>query len=437
MRPHGIDVVRRARLYADGKTLVVRDRRRRERRYEVGAGGIRRAVFYPPPADLWETVSKRPAERWGVLVFKGEDERDILEVPLAEWLPEANVVGALDLRPKKCLVRTGLKELASALGVAVEESPTPRAEAGEKTEHRQGSRPDRAAQGELPRWFSWVRGVGAFGWFTALVVAFAADVDGALPVAAGALFLMPAADSVVRVRGWWRTRRQAGSRSADAVVIKPDPAAGESATRRFHRAASVWVTPSQVVLTDTVGWQRQMGRRGTHGVARLVRLVAADTREPLGVEFRDGNGEVRALIPWRHWFAGPKGPERWADLVAALSVPATDEEFKTARSAKDRSGNTESWWKGHLLAADARRMSPMEAKEARAEMSWHSSVIGGNELLIIPLFSLLLLAGLFGDDTAWRLAGALSALTIAVELVPPTLSWLVSCLSYDRPCKKP
>jgi hypothetical protein len=195
--------------------------------------------------------------------------------------------------------------------------------------------------------------------------------------------------------------------------------------------------PGQVVLTNTVGWERQIGRRGTHGVARLVRLVAADTREPLGVEFRDGNGEVRALIPWRYWFAGPKGPERWAELVAALSVPVTDEEPKTARSAKGRSGNAEPWWKGHLLAADARRMPPMEAKEARAETSWHSSVIGGNELLLIPLFSLLLLAGLFGDDTAWRLAGALSALTIAVELVPPVLSWLISRLSYDRPCKNP
>jgi hypothetical protein len=429
MRPYGVDVVRRARLYADGKILVVRDRRRRERRYVVGAGGIQRAVFYPPPADLWETVSKRPAERWGVLVFKGEGERDILEVPLAKWLPEANVVGALDLRPKKCLARTGLRELASALGVSVEESPRPRAEAGERPAGARGDKPGRAVHGELPGWFSWVRGVGTFGWFIALAIALAADLDVARFIAAGALFLVPAANTVVRVRAWWHSRQQAG----DAVVIKPDPAAGEVATRRFHRAASVAVLPGEVVLTNTVGQERRLGRRGTHGVARLVRLVTADTLQPLGVELRDGNGEARALIPWRHWFAGPQGPERWDELVKALSVPMTDERLKAARTDKNRTGSTKPWWKGHLLAADARRMSPMEAKQARAETSWHSAVVGGNELLIVPLFSLVLLAGLVGDNAVALLTGLLSALTIVGELVPAAVSFLISRLSYDKP----
>ncbi|MET7451253.1 hypothetical protein ABZT03_05005 [Streptomyces sp. NPDC005574] len=432
MRPYGVDVVRRARLYADGKTLVVRDRRRRERRFEVGAAGIRRAVFYPPPGDLWDTVSTRPAERWGVLVFKGEDERAILEVPLAEWLPEASVVGALDLRPKKCLDRTGLKELVSALAVPLEESPKPRAEAEERPEDGRGDKPHRAVNGELPRWFSWVRGIGILGWFVALVMAFAAHIDVAVPLAAGFLFLVPAADLVVRVRAWWRGRRQADTRLADAV-LSPAPADEATATRRFRRTASVCVLPAEVVVTDTVGRERRLGRHGAHGVARLVRLVVADTRLPLGVEFRDGNGEARALIPWAHWFAGPQGPERWAEMVAALSVPVTDEAVKGTGTGGTRSGSTEPWWRGHPLAQEARLMSPMAAKEARAETSWTGSVIGGNELMLIPFFSLLLLVGLFADDAAWRVAGVLSALTIVGELVPAAMSRLISYLSYDRP----
>src|SRR5690348_10237443 len=103
MRPHGVQAVRRARLYSDGAALVLRDRGLSEHRYPVSSGGIRRAVFSPPSADLWVAGSGRPVERWGVLAFQEEDGQPILEVPLADWLPEANVVGTLDLRPEKCL----------------------------------------------------------------------------------------------------------------------------------------------------------------------------------------------------------------------------------------------------------------------------------------------------------------------------------------------
>ncbi|MFD8721872.1 hypothetical protein ACFV2H_28740 [Streptomyces sp. NPDC059629] len=430
MRPHNVDVVRRARLYADGKTLVVRDRRLRERRYPVGAGGIRRAVFVPPDAsDAWETVSKRPTERWGVLVFENEDGHDVLCVPLAEWLPEAGVVGILNLKPAKCLDRTGLRELAAALGIPVEEKPRSGAGGRELPETGPGRAPDRAIHRELPRWHNWTRGLGAFGWLVALVVAFAADVDWCLPIAAGALFALPAADSVVRVGAWWRNRRDVG-RFAEAVVITPDPAAGGGATPRFRRTACVRVLPGDVVLTDTVGRERWLGREGAHGVARLVRLVSPGDRQPLGVEFRDRSGEVRALLPWRHWFAGLQGQKRWEEMVSALSVSAVDEE---ARSTRRPVEVTKPLWTGHPLAADARMMSPLPAKDARAETSWHSSVIGGNELLLVPLFSLVLIAGLFGDTVTARLAGLFSALTIVTEWAPAATWSLISRFYYDKP----
>ncbi|WP_369224499.1 hypothetical protein AB5J52_27270 [Streptomyces sp. R39] len=432
MRPHNADVVRQARLYADGRTLVLRDRRLRERRYPVGAGGIRRAVFVQPSPDAWEAVTKRPAERWGVLVFENEDGRDVLSVPLAEWLPEAGAVGILHLKPAKCLDRTGLRELAAALGIPVEEKP--RSESGERVRPETGSgqAPDRAVHRELPRWHSWIRGLGLFGWLVALVVAFAADVDWCLPVAAGALFAVPAADAVVRVGAWWRNRGDDGRRFAEAVVITPDPAPGEGATPRFRRTASVRVLPGDVVLTDTVGQERWLGRDGAHGIVRLVRLVSAGDRQPLGVEFRDRGGEARALLPWRHWFAGPQGRDRWEEMVSALSASATDE---VVRSTRQPAGITKPWWNGHSLAADARMMSPLPSKDARAETSWHSSVIGGNELLLVPLFSLVLLAGLFGDTLPARLAGLFSLLTIVAECAPATTKSLFSRFHYDKPYK--
>jgi hypothetical protein len=429
MRAHSAEVVRRARIYADGKSLVVRDPRLRERRYPVGGGDITRAVFVPPSPDLWETVAKRPAERWGTLVFEQEDGRGVLQVPLAEWLPEAHVVGVLELRPERCLDRTGLRELAAELGIPLEESTQPRGNGSVATDRGSGS--DRAVHGELPRWYGWTRGLGVFGWFLALVVAFAADVDWCLPLAAGALFLVPASDALVRLGAWWRNRRDLRTRFAGAVVITPDPAAGERVTRRFCRTASVRVVSGDVVLTDTVGRERWLARGGAYGIARMVRLVAPGAgRQPLGVELRDRNGESRALLPWRHWFAGPRGQDRWNELVAGLSVPVADEEV---RSPGRRAETMEPWWKGHSLAADARMMSPLPAKEARAETSWHRTVVGGNELLLVPLFSLVLLAGLFGDSVVARLAGLFSLLTIVAELGPAAVASLISRSSSDKP----
>ncbi|MDK1347414.1 hypothetical protein QNO09_29770 [Streptomyces sp. 378] len=423
MPPHHAHVVRRARLYAEGRTLVVRDGRLRERRYGVGGDGIRHAVFIPP-GDLWETVQKRPMERWGVLAFKSEAEREVLRVPLAAWLPEAGVVGAMDLRPSTCLDRTGLRDLVATLGIPLEEGLQP-ADGVEVRENSRGPRPDRAVHGDLPRWHSWARGLGMFGWFVAAVIAFAADLVWAMPVAACALLLIPASDGLVRITAWWRNTRS--DSFGGALTFRPSPAAG--ATRRFLRTASIRVLPDDVVLTNTVGEERWLGRAGTHGVARLVRLVAPTTGEPLAVAFLDGKGETRALLPWKHWFAGQQGHDRWAELQAALAVAVEDEKFRQTRSA-------DVWWQGHVLSADVRKMSPMEAKEARKEADWHHSVIGRNELLTLSLFSAVLLAGLFSDELPAFLAGLLSALTIAAALVPAGTSALVSRFSGDKVIEK-
>jgi hypothetical protein len=324
----------------------------------------------------------------------------------------------MDLEPSKCLDRTGLRDVVATLGIPLQDESHP---AGSVESRRDESRVDLAVDADLPRWHSWVRGLGLFGWLVAVVIAFSADLVWAMPVAACALLLIPVSDGIVRGAAWWRNRTTGVF--AEALVFRPSPTG--RVTRRFLRTASVRVLPGDVVLTNTVGEERWLGRTGTHGVSELVRLVAPATAEPLAVEFRDRRGEARALLPWKHWFAGDQGLADWARLQSALGVPVADEELRHTMSAQD-------WWQGHQLSADVRRMSPMDGKEARRATDWHRAVIGRNELLALPLFSAVLLAGLFSDETPAFLAGLLSVLTIVAALVPMGTSALVSRLSYDR-----
>ncbi|MEU3900166.1 hypothetical protein [Streptomyces sp. NPDC045251] len=326
----------------------------------------------------------------------------------------------MDLRPYKCLDRTGLRQLVKRLGIPLEESPEPVTASG-VLDDGQGSRPYRAVHTDFPR--GCIKGISLFGWLIAFVIGFATEISWFLMVAAGALFLLPAGDTLMRVRGWWYSRQHA--RIVEKTEIRPSPAAGSAVTRRFLRTAAVRVYPRDVVLTNALGEERWLGRVGAHGVGRLVRLVDAATGELLGVEVRDGQGEVRALLPWRFWFAGPLGSEGWTALTEALKVPASDEKYRQRR-------NAQRWWQGHALAGDARRMSPIEGRAVRRQVAWYRSVAGVDEPVVIPFFSVWLLFGLLSDEVPAFLAGLMSALTIVLALGPTTVSALVSRISYDR-----
>ncbi len=427
MRPagmpmHNTHVVRRARLFADGHDLVVRDARLRERRFPVGEGGIRRAVHFPS-GDLWETARTSPGERWGVLVFQGADGNDLVRVPLAAWLPEAELVGVLELPPSQCLRRTGLEALVTRLGIPLEVSDEPWDPAAQSGERRGGPEVVRAEHRGLPRWHSWVRALGMLGWFAALVAALAGGPSWAKSVAAGALFLVPGADVVVRVTGWWRRRRCEAL--AGAVLVEPSPGAGQVVTERFRRTATVRVLPGDIVVTNTAGEERWLARRGDHGVTKLSRLIAPDSGRPLAVELRGRDGAARVLLPWSFWFAGPQGDDRWQDLVRALGAPVSDEHHGQGEG-------TQHWSEGHVLAEDARWMASVGRAEARSRTGWYHSVIGRNEPIALVLMSMVLLPGISGGADAAVVAGVLSGLTLGVVLVPQLCRELFSRAWLDR-----
>jgi len=429
MRGPGLDIVRNARVYADGNSLVVWNRRGRERRYPVGDGGIRRAVFFPP-ANALGTAMKRPPTRWGVVVFQDSQGHYVLSVPLAQWLPEATVMGTADLSPQDCLRRTGLKQLSDSLGIPLSESPQPWGR--EVIGSPGGGDYDSAIETDVPVWNGWARGIGMAGWFIALALSISLENSGSwgFVVAAGSLFLVPGSDVAVRALAWWRKRGDA--QLVGAVVIKPSPESGAGATRRFLETAAVRVLPGDVVLTNTAGEERWYARRGAHGIARLVRLTDPKTGARLGVELRDGDGHARGLLPWRWWFAGPDGDRRWSELVAALELPVSDEKYKPASNIRGTDG-PDLWYRAHELVGDARKMSPMEGKAARRATSWSDSVVGGSEVIVLALFSAPFLAGLFSDRAPAQVAGTLSALTVVAVWVPAITHQLASRLTKDRP----
>ncbi|WP_225643243.1 hypothetical protein [Streptomyces werraensis] len=422
MPPHNTHVVRRSRLFAGGHDLVLRDARLREHRFPVGEDGIRRAVHFLP-GDLWETVRRSPGDRWGVLVFQGTDGDDLLRVPLAAWLPEAELVGVLELSPAQCLRRTGLEALVTRLGIPLEVRDAPWDPAAREEGGRRGRQVIWAEHRGLPRWHSWVRAAGMLGWLVALMAAFAGGPSWTRPVAAGALLMLPGADVVVRVSGWWRRRRCDAFTGAESV--KPSPRAGNAVTERFLRTAAVRVLPGEIVLTNTVGEERWLARHGDHGVARLLRLIAPESECPLAVEFRDTDGEARALLPWGPWFAGPQGEDRWKKLVRAVGVPVSDEWCRQA-------GGAQHWSEGHVLAEDARRMAPMGGAEARRLTGWYSSVVGRNEPFALVLLSAVFLPGLLGGTGAAVPAGVLAGLTVGAVSGPQLCRVLFSRMWFDR-----
>ncbi|MFE0099454.1 hypothetical protein [Streptomyces sp. NPDC059009] len=430
MGRHSLDVVRNARVYMDGPTVVVRRRSGKERRYPVGGEGIRSAVFYPPP-DADDSTAKNRSLRWGTLVFEGAEGRHLLQIPLADWLPEAGIVSTAQLTPEACLVRTGAKQLVELLGIPLELSRQPWSQSVSSAYGR--GRRDVAAHRELPIWHSWVRGIGTLVWLLALLFPslLLGDQDRwGIALASAALLVVVLVDPILR--GVTHLRSRGGEYSLRTATVVPPPRVG--ATRRFCRTAGVRVLPADVVLTNGFGGERRIARDGVGSVARLVRLTHAGTGEPLGLELRDGTGQARALLPWHWWFSGPDGGERWLALTSALKVPHVEEKLKSR--AADAA---ESWHRSLEFSADVLQMSPTaDAKEARRQTSWYGGTLRDGTWMLAPVFAVLtLVVALAGDGGAsvW-LTGACVAATLVVVLWTTLGHWFLGRFTLDVPAVK-
>lgn len=121
-RHPGLDIVRNARIYRDGRELVVRTRDGRERRYATGSGGIERAVHVDevgPWIDGSMSVPPRPGT-WGFVELQDGDGRRVLRIDVEPWLPESPVLGGV--RPDRdfrVLELTGLAALLKDAGIPV------------------------------------------------------------------------------------------------------------------------------------------------------------------------------------------------------------------------------------------------------------------------------------------------------------------------------
>ncbi|MHC3474481.1 hypothetical protein ACYF6T_38110 [Streptomyces sp. 7R007] len=376
------------------------------------------------PTDTETGASRSPGDAWGAVEFQGSDGQPILRVPLSEWLPETGLIGLLELSPEECLERTGMRLLVSHLRIPWGEAETT-APSGRTNKENPG-RPDRAIHQDLPVWHNWVRGIGMLLWFTFFLLLPMAGAGSGWTVltAITGLFLLPGADLLVRLLLWSRRRKDVSLEEAEVIVPSPEPGAG--ATRRFCDTAAVRVLPGDVVLTNTVGEERWLPRHTAQGVTHLARMLDPSSGTVLGVELRDRAGAARALLPWQWWFVGPSGPQNWNRLVAALDVPVSDEKAQRSQPGSH-------WWTGHLMAADARQMAPIDAKEARRETSWHSAVVGDGEVIVVPIFSLIPLAGFGSGHALAQAAASLAALTILAELVPVISHRLNSRCRLDRP----
>ncbi|WP_434594679.1 hypothetical protein [Streptomyces sp. A5-4] len=372
----------------------------------------------------------RSERRWGSVVFEDNEGRDVVNIPLSVWLPEADLAAPSALTPVEVLRRTGIADMVERLGVPLTVSKDPQAgDAGGKRR----SVPGVASQREMPRWAGWVRGLGMLVWFVSVMfttVVFGDRASWAAPLAAVALFLVPVTGLAVRVLSKGRASKalREGGLQSPELVVRPSPEPGSGATRRFCGTASVRILPGDIVLTDGLGNERWLARSGSHSVSRAVRVLHPKSGVPLGVEFQGSNGDARALLPWKWWFAGPHGPRNWESLVAELSCGVVERKMS---NFPDRGP----WFVGHLLAMDAHRMSSLPPGEARSEADWYSSVVGRGESIIVPVLSAPLLAGLFqgAGNTLTFVAGLVSALTIVAAAGPAVRYQIASRFFLDRP----
>lgn len=425
-RAPNLAIVRQARLYWDGRSLVLRAPGAPERRFPVGPGGVERAIHI----NIYgEEAARRmpPAGEWGALELQNGQGQRLLRIPLMDWLPEASSALSRPVEGELLLQLTGASGLLKAAEVPL--SVVTSLDDPLLAHSSRGPDTDIHICRALPVWHSVLRGVSMAVWLVCLVTGllWRDSAPWLLVVSAAALAGLPVIDAQVRMRG-----RLGGRHYPIGVqsVISPVPGVDTGATRRFCAIAEIRVQDSDVVVVDSLGRERWLARTGPHGVTRLVRVLDPANREPIAVELRGSGGHVRAALPWRSWFAGAGGEARWREFTGALGRPVEDRPAPNAGSGKP-------WPRGGVALADAESMAPLSPRSARRGSDFHRSVLQDRTAWVVPLFALPTLLGGLGimgsDHVLGITTTAFAALAILATLGPVVAHHLNSRFNLDRP----
>ncbi|MFJ7237397.1 hypothetical protein ACIQWB_09660 [Streptomyces olivaceus] len=419
-RGPGLERCHAARLYFEDGALVLRTRRRTTR-HPVGGTGIARAVFVDVPGQDRERVGPTLPGSWGELQLQDRDGALIGRFALDDWLPESPALPKRSVHGDQLLSRTGVSHLLKTAGIplhVVRDRSDPLVASG--------SGGTALGPGNVfPYWYWGVRAVAGAAWFAAFTAVLFSGTTA--PWLILLLAATAAAAPVARLvlRAWTRVRLR---RYAPAVRerVGPSPAPGLGATVRFCRDTELRVQDRDLVLRDLGGQEYWFPLAGAHAVTSLVR-VRDRTGAELGVELRGPGEQVRAVLPWDHWFAGGTGADGWARLRAATRLTSSERRL-TGKAL---------WPKGPVLGP---RMLPGSGAEARRMSRFPGTIAGVSSTAIMAIGSVFsIIQGLRITDEhpgAALTAVLLGALGLALQAAPYAVHQLRSRLRLDRPARE-
>lgn len=417
----GVELSRRARLYAEGGELVLRTRSG-TRRLPLGGDGISRAVFVDVAGPDAERMGPPIPGTWGELQLQDGAGLLIARLRLDDWLPEADQLPQRYVQGEQLLSRTGVAGLLAAAGIplrTVRNADDPLVDRGTRR-HAVPLAPGSV----FPAWYWLTRGGAAAVWFcTFTVLLFSEDaVPWLVLVSAGAALTAPTAR--LALRAWTRLLLRRSAPTGAATTITPRPAPDAGATVRFCRDTEIRVERHDLVLKDISGQEHRLARRGPHAVTALV-LVRDRSGAPVGVELRGRDSQIRAVLPWLQWFGGEGGGDGWAALQGALALSASE------RGLTGRGGG---WPKGPALGL---RMLPASAKEARAVSRFPGTLVGVSSTAVMAVgswFSVVYGVRLLDTHTAaaWT-AVFMGALAALLQTIPYAIHQLCGRYRLDRP----
>ncbi|MFE7896594.1 hypothetical protein ACFU3E_03450 [Streptomyces sp. NPDC057424] len=419
-RGPGLELCHRSRLFLNDGDLVLQTRRRTFH-FPVGDGGIARAVFIDAAGADKERMGPAIRGSWGELQLQDHGGALVGWFDMEDWLPESPALPKRSVQGEQLLSRTGVAALLKAAGIPLHVVRDRNDPLVSKKTRRGGGR-SLGPGSAIPLWYWGTRAAAGLVWFalfTVIVLFDAAAPWVILPLSAAA-FVAPV--TRLALRGWTRLRLRRYSPSV-RERIGPAPVSGLGATVRFCRDTELRVQDHDLVLRDISGQEFWLPLTGPHAVTSLV-LVRDKGGTALGAELRGADEQLRAVLPWRLWFAGKNGEDGWSRLCSATGMRHTE------RRLSGRVG----WPKGPTLGA---QLLPESRRDARSLSRFPRTIAGVSSTAVMAFGSFFSVTqGLRVEDThptAGMAALLMGALGGFLQAAPYLIHQLRSRLRLDRP----